>query len=400
VDSGRIPALRVQWEPLEPINAYRGLNRPQGSYAGRRNQRVKAQGDVVVTTIDAAAARNAYKRFAIAAWAALLGGALGGCESSGNLFGGTDNSLAQNVAPAPVVESSKARVSIAPVIGAPDAVAKQLSTMVTESVERQRVTLVKGQGEKADYTVRGYVVAAREKNGSKVSYIWDVTDANGKRVNRISGEEIVAGGGGGDPWGAVTPQVLQTIATKTSTSLATWLPSQSQGAIAGASPSPAGVGAQTRQTASIGSATETTARAQLASVKSGGAEAATTGSIPVTAVVPAVTGAPGDGSQSLTSAIRAELERSGVSLSDRTGSSVYKVEGKVTMSDGKEGKQAIKIDWLVTDPQGKQLGKVSQKNDIQQGSLDGNWGKTADLAAAAAAQGILKLLKQPNSAVN
>lgn len=388
------------------MHAYRGLDRPQGSYAGRRNQRVKAQGDVIVTTIDAAAARHAYKRFAIVAWAALLGGVLSGCESSGNLFGGGDNTLAQNVAAAPSVpESSKARVSIAPVIGAPDAVSKQLSAMVTEAVERQRITLVKGQGEKPDYTVRGYVVAAREKNGSKVSYIWDVTDANGKRVNRISGEEIVAGGSGGDPWGAVTPQVLQTIATKTSTSLATWLPTQSQAAIAGGTQSPAGVGAQTTQTASIGGATETAARAQP-SAKPGAQAAATgqtTGSItrdgPVSAMVPAVTGAPGDGSQSLTSAIRTELARNGVALSEKPGGPAYKVEGKVTMSDGKEGKQAIKIDWLVTDPQGKQLGKVSQKNDIQQGSLDGNWGKTADLAAAAAAQGILKLLKQP-TAVN
>ena len=62
------------------------------------------------------------------------------------------------------------------------------------------------------------------------------------------------------------------------------------------------------------------------------------------------------------------------------------------MGPGKDGKQPITIDWSVTDPPGKKLGTVSQKNEIPQGSLDGSWGKTADAAAAAAAQGIVKLL--------
>ena len=64
------------------------------------------------------------------------------------------------------------------------------------------------------------------------------------------------------------------------------------------------------------------------------------------------------------------------------------------MGTGKDGKPAITIDWNVSDPAGKKLGTVSQKNDVPQGSLDGAWGKTADAAAAAAAQGIIKLLPQ------
>ena len=70
----------------------------------------------------------------------------------------------------------------------------------------------------------------------------------------------------------------------------------------------------------------------------------------------------------------------------------YKVEGRVKLGDSRDGKQPITIDWDVKDPKGKKLGTVSQKNEIPQGSLDGQWGKTADAAAAAAAQGILKLL--------
>jgi len=112
--------------------------------------------------------------------------------------------------------------------------------------------------------------------------------------------------------------------------------------------------------------------------------------------VPNVTGAPGDGRISLTSALQRELSRSGVSLANNTGGPNYRVEGVVDIGQTKDGKQPIKIDWHVKDPNGKKIGTVSQKNEIAAGSLDGAWGATADAAAAAAAQGILKLLPQKN----
>ena len=46
---------------------------------------------------------------------------------------------------------------------------------------------------------------------------------------------------------------------------------------------------------------------------------------------------------------------------------------------------------------GKKLGTVSQKNEIPEGSLDGPWEKTAEQAAGAAAQGIVKLLPPPKA---
>ena len=111
-------------------------------------------------------------------------------------------------------------------------------------------------------------------------------------------------------------------------------------------------------------------------------------------MVPPVTGAPGDGDVALTQAIQRELTAKGVSLASAQGGQTYQVQGKVVMGQGKDGKQPIQIDWSVLDPKGKKLGTVSQKNEVPQGSLDGTWGKTADAAAAAAAQGILKLLPQ------
>ena len=116
----------------------------------------------------------------------------------------------------------------------------------------------------------------------------------------------------------------------------------------------------------------------------------------VAVVVPAVTGAPGDGNGALASALQKELSRQGIALMEKPGAT-YRVEGKVALGQTKDGKQPIQIDWRVKDPQGKSLGTVSQKNEIPPGSLDGEWGKTAEAAAAAAAQGIVKLLPQGKS---
>ena len=290
---------------------------------------------------------------------------------------------------------------MAPVVGAPDGVAQQLTTQMTQSAEKNRLQVVTS-ADRPDYTLRGYIVAARDKAGTKVSYIWDVNDATGKRVNRITGEEVVAGTPNArDPWANVSAAVTQSIADKTTSSLGAWAPGQtpaaapSGGTPPSAAPTPAPAVAQAAPPAATPPAAERAARAAPA------ASNTTTAAVPaasgeVAAVVPQVQGAPGDGNSALAAALQKELSRQGIALVDKPGSS-YRVEGKVVMGQSADGKQPIQIDWRVKDPQGKALGTVSQKNEIPPGSLDSSWGKTADAAAAAAAQGILKLLPQPKS---
>ena len=73
----------------------------------------------------------------------------------------------------------------------------------------------------------------------------------------------------------------------------------------------------------------------------------------LSAIVPSVTGAPGDGSVALTSALQRELSRNGVSLTTLAGGQTYSVEGKVTVGEAKDGKQPITIDWHVKIRRGK-----------------------------------------------
>jgi hypothetical protein len=315
---------------------------------------------------------------------------LGGCESASNLLSGGGSTSPQTSLAIPSATpnaTQSAKIQIAPVIGSPESVARDLQSQLASSVGRNGITVANGSNGTGEYVVRGYIVAAREKTKAKISYIWDVTDQSGKRVHRITGEEIVAGAGK-DPWASVTAPVVQSIADKTSKQLASWLSGSGSIPVASNSKSTAGD--------SSASASNSPPPSRPNSYASNEPVAPTTGSIttsgPITAVVPLVTGAPGDGSSTLTAAIQRELSKNGLTLASVPDAQSYKVEGKVAMGASKDGKQPIQIDWNVIDPSGKKLGTVSQKNEIPQGSLDGAWGKTADAAAAAAAQGIIKLL--------
>jgi hypothetical protein len=348
-----------------------------------------------VTYFDAASARRGIRRYADAAVIIFSSAGLAGCETGGSILGGSAASSETTVqAQTAVTAAPVAKIALAPVIGAPDPVSKQLVSQLTSAMEKQRVVIAPDRDAKADYMLRGYIVAARDKSNTKVSYIWDVTDPTGKRVNRVTGEEVVASTNPKDPWASVSGAVTQNIADKTAAQLGAWLPNQKGAAIAsGSSSAPAAVGGPTTsqvstQSSGDGAAAEKPQRAAVSSTAT--ASIARSGDV---AVVPSVTGAPGDGNSALASALQGELTRQGVAVTEQAASA-YRVEGKVIVGSAKEGKQAIQIDWRVKDPQGKALGTVSQKNEIPEGSLDGSWGKTADAAAAAAAQGIVKLLPQ------
>ncbi len=292
------------------------------------------------------------------------------------------------------IKPAATRISVAPVIGAPDGIAKQLAQDFSAAMGQKNVTLVSPQ-DKSDYAVRGYIVAAKDKGATKVSYIWDVTDPSGKRVNRVTGEEVAAGMAAGDAWSVVTPQTTQAIAQKSATSLANWLSQQSpaSGAVASASPTSMGAVAPT----AVGALPPASAPVPSAQPRMAAATSPSAGAAPVAAVIPSLTGAPGDGNNALAAALQAELSKNGVNSASQ-GGQPYRVEGVVKVGNAADGKQPVQIDWNVKDPAGKRLGTVTQKNEIAAGSLDQSWGRTADAAASAAAQGILKLLPKTTAA--
>lgn len=348
-----------------------------------------------MTDFDAATAWTWIRTKGAPACIVIAGFGLGGCETASNILGG--NQVASEpptaVVAQPVQPQYAARIALAPIIGAPDALGQQLRGQVVQAAQKNRIGILADRDSAADFGMRGYLVAARDRGGVKVSYIWDVTDPGGKRVNRITGEEVTPLAAGKDAWASVTPAVTQAIADKVASSLGTWAPNQPKASAAiaqagnGAPSAGSGSGPGVGPGASLGGA-------QQAALPE--TSAATTASLPQGSST-VVTGAPGDGNQALANALQQELIRQGVPLGGAAGQG-YRVEGKVGVGALKDGKQPIQIDWRVKDGKGVAVGTVTQKNTIPPGSLDGAWGKTAEAAAAAAAQGIIKLLPQQAAA--
>jgi hypothetical protein len=307
--------------------------------------------------------RGWLRRIAPAALAAIALVCLSGCgggpggPSSGGIFSSATS----------LFGGSK-KIAVAPIIGTTPEVAQELSTALIAAGKERGLSIVP-EGSKANYTLRGYLLASSEGKGSKITYIWDVSDASGQRVARVSGEEVVAGRSA-DPWSKVDSAAIRSIAGKTASQLAASMPrgSGSASAVAAASDS------------SSPATTASTTPAPVAAPKATGV------------VVAPVSGAPGDGQRSLTTALKKRLYAGGVKLANGTNVNVYMVKGTVSLADASGGKQSIRIDWQVLDPNGKKLGTVSQQNTIPKGSLNGPWGAIADAAAGAAATGIIKLL--------
>ncbi len=285
---------------------------------------------------------------------------LGAC-ASGTSTTALEDARLPNAGPTPPI-------SLAPIIGAPPNVSKSLSTKLASVAADKRVPVVKVGDKSAAYTLRGYIATSPDAARHKLSYIWDVTDTSGKRVHRITGEEVLSSKPGGNPWAAIQDQTLQKIAVSTVGNLATWLPTQSSAA------TPVSAPATTRKPAP-------TARPQAKSSE-------------ILALVPDVRGAPGDGNRSLAKAMRGQLQKKGIKLARNSSSSTVTVAGQVSMGRPSGGQQTIEINWRLTRTDGKPVRSVVQKNKIPQGSLDGPWGDIANAAAAAAVEQITALLSK------
>lgn len=362
------------------------------------------------------ATRHGLRRFAAPFIGGMMMLGLAGCSGG---MGGFDLGLSSSDSEQQAAEQQPQQqktkpIAFAPVIGAPSAVSKKLNDMLVANAGQKAMPVVATK--EADYTIRGYLVAQPDPKGTKLSYIWDISDKAGKRAKRFQGDELIEGKKGGDPWSAVDEAAMQRIAGKTTDDLLTWLPKADA---PGAPAAPAAVangkpGGQTNSaTASVGTApapaakpaAPTTQTASSTEPSAARAPRPVTPKVndtvlasaqpagPVVAVVSPVTGAPGDGVMSLTDAMRRHLTQAGVTLGEGGDSNAYVVHGSVELGQIADGQQPIVIRWQVVGPDGKTIEKtVVQRNKVPEGSLDGSWGQVADLAAGEAAKSVAKLL--------
>ena len=67
------------------------------------------------------------------------------------------------------------------------------------------------------------------------------------------------------------------------------------------------------------------------------------------------------------------------------------IQGKVEVSSPINGRQHAKIVWAVITMDGDGVGKAVQENAVKAGSLNGSWGRVAEIVSSAAITGIQEL---------
>lgn len=109
-------------------------------------------------------------------------------------------------------------------------------------------------------------------------------------------------------------------------------------------------------------------------------------------VVMKISGAPGDGPESLKRALDFHLKRKGYKTVGEEASAAFRVIGAVSLTPA-DTQQRIEIMWRVQNEAGRELGKVRQANSVPVGALDGRWGELAFAVAAGAVDGITQIVR-------
>ena len=113
-----------------------------------------------------------------------------------------------------------------------------------------------------------------------------------------------------------------------------------------------------------------------------------------------ISGTPGDGNQAILRSLKFLLNRELGSTVSNKAKATYLVRGTANVRPPLKGRSDVVITWLVFSATGKELGKVTQNNNVAAGSLDGRWGLVAFDIAKGALQGIRKIVSRNNDIQN
>jgi hypothetical protein len=106
-----------------------------------------------------------------------------------------------------------------------------------------------------------------------------------------------------------------------------------------------------------------------------------------------VTGAPGDGDQSLPLNLIRDLPGPNLQLTQKTAEADFTVTGTVKSAPAAQGQIQVELDWVVRDRNDRVVGQVTQIHALNPSDIDPYWGDVAAAAASEAAQGITTVVQ-------
>ena len=142
-----------------------------------------------------------------------------GCvETAGDVTAAVEGS--QQFARRPDASMAGATMAIVSIEGAPTELAARFDHSLDEAAAQRQIALAPPIS--ARYLVRGYLSAARVRDGVTVDFVWDIFTSDKQRAQRLS-DSIVVLGSGDNPWAMVTEAALGSIAAKCADDLAAYL---------------------------------------------------------------------------------------------------------------------------------------------------------------------------------
>lgn len=114
-----------------------------------------------------------------------------------------------------------------------------------------------------------------------------------------------------------------------------------------------------------------------------------------------IDGAPEPAGALLRTELETALRRQALRVSSRMRDDSLIVVGTVTLAQGLKGQRELGLEWVVMSPDGRNLGKLRQKNSVTPDALENDWPSIARGIALGAADGIGDVLEKiPESALS
>jgi len=110
-------------------------------------------------------------------------------------------------------------------------------------------------------------------------------------------------------------------------------------------------------------------------------------------LVRAVRGAPGEGNQTLTEAMKISMRNADFNVTDDPRQAGFVLTGVVTVTPVAGNQDRVRIAWSISTVDGIEMGVAIQENRVPGGSLASEWGAVAGAIATAAVDGLVQILE-------
>jgi hypothetical protein len=241
-----------------------------------------------------------------------------------------------------------ASVTIAPIEGAPRATAEKLGAAMASALQEREIAASDKTASIGSYELVGRIQETPASAGkAALVAVWELRDPSGQRLGERS-ERVEAPAA---DWQQGSNDAVARLAAASATQLVALLRDDA--------PTEADIGGRTRLQ------------------------------------IRGVTGAPGDGGESLAKAITELLKKQDlVIVTDLQADPDLILDADVAITQPRAGKQHVKIVWHLRRKDGTEIGTVGQENDVPTGLLDGPWGDVAYMVAVSAQDGIMELVSR------